>query len=118
MDTPTAIDGGSAETPSPAPSFHPLRTILVWGPWLVALLSLLGVIGVGWVSTARIARLEGALESRNAMEMALRTEILTWQSHVMVLQRLMEQRGIPTPNPPSPLSIPGAGQPQSSPKKR
>jgi len=94
----------SASTELPqirTPSIHPLRTILVWGPWVVALLALLGVGGVGWTSAVQIARLEGEVEARNTMEIALRSEIQVWQAYTIAVQRALIEQGVTVPKPPS-----------------
>ena len=79
---------------------HPLRTILVWGPWVVALLALLGVAGVGWIDSAHEARLEGAFLANQRMHEDMREEIRLWESYVVVLQRALTQSGIVVPVPP------------------
>jgi len=105
--TPTVADGASSTSSSPPSSvsspssIHPLRTILVWGPWVVALLALLGVVGVGWTSAVKTARLEGEVQSRTAMEIALRSEIQVWQAYTIAVQRSLIEQGVTVPKPPS-----------------
>lgn len=85
-----------------------------WGPCIISLISLFAVIGIGWVDSSRISRLEGALDERNGMEIALRAEIQTWQAYVVNLQTLMIKHGIQdipnSPAPPNPVIVIDTGK--------
>lgn len=88
-----------------------ISTIDRWGPALVSVLALFVVCGISWAYAERIARVEGKLDAqqqelnrRVQLEIALRTEIQTWQAYVVVLQRTMVENGITNvPKPPNPL---------------
>lgn len=82
-------------------------TIDRWGPGVVALLTLIAVVALGWQYGERISRTEGRYESiqeqlrsRIELEGHLRQEIQVFQAHCVKLQQLMIQHGIDTPDMP------------------
>lgn len=72
-----------------------------WGPGAIALITLLGVVAYGWINGERVSRLEGAVESRAQMEIALRMEIQTLQAHVVKLREEIQKAGIKLPLAPT-----------------
>lgn len=76
-------------------------TVDRWGPGLISLFAMLGLIFYGWVTDQRIARLEGMVIARLEMEASLRMELQTWQAYVVVLQKRLIENGIDVPDSPT-----------------
>jgi len=85
-------------------------TVDRWGPMVVAVLTLFVVVFFGWHNSERVGRLEGLYrglerdtESRDRREIALQSQIQTWQAYVNSLQKKLTEAGIKVPDPPKPI---------------
>lgn len=89
---------------------QPWASVDRWGPLAVSLLTFLTFIGYAWAHGERTAALEGRAEGlqrqvdqRNQIEIALRTEVQTWQAYVIDLRSKMAAARIQVPPPPLPV---------------
>lgn len=85
-----------------------LSTVDRWGPGLIAILTLFAVVSLGWQYDKRIAKSQGDIEglqkqinllqqqinNRVTLESSLRSEVQTWQAHVVVLRIKMTEAGM------------------------
>lgn len=76
-------------------------SVLLWGPGVISLVTLLAVV---WYGRFLEGRLVG-LDDRVAEQMMLRQEIQTWQAYVVSLQRRMIETGIAVPDSPRPVTL-------------
>lgn len=92
-----------------------------WGPGAISIVALLVTLWYGLQAEARSEEIRNLINSRNQMEIALRTEIQTWQAHVVSLKETMIKAGIQNV-PPSPRPVivrqSADGRPEVSNKRR
>lgn len=81
-----------------------------WGPGVVALVALLGTIWYGRSLEGRAIGLQAQISERTQVEIALRTEVQTWQAYVVSLKEAMIRAGIrDLPPPPRPVTLTKSG---------
>lgn len=82
-----------------------LKFVDKWGPGVLSIVTLLGVVAFGWVYGERVSRLQGAVDARLQMELALRTEIQTYQAHTVKLREILQESGLKLPPLPEPVVL-------------
>lgn len=89
---------------APTPWQLLLSTVYKWGPGAVAIVTLVMVLLTNADLRERVAYLEGGVNSRANVEIAMRAEIQTWQAYVNVLRLRMAEAGVKDIPPPPPMA--------------
>jgi uncharacterized coiled-coil protein SlyX len=79
-----------------------IRTVDRWAPCLIAVVTLFLVIGIGWINSERVAKLEGMIavqdKTISRLDVSLREDVRMYQTYVLVLQRKMIEYGMQVPD--------------------